>query len=155
MFLPLSPEILSSPRCLVYSRVSHTPASYLLRLPVFILSASCQASVLFSSPIPDHIPLYPIQSCFSPRSFPHVISFFSIPSDIEVSSLGPFSLLTFLSSVDFILSILGFFCFVLFFLSNIHLVNILHACPFGSELPQSGYFHTFACKTHNVLRLNS
>ena len=42
-------------------------------------------------------------------SLPPVIAFFSLPSGIEASSLGPFGLLTFLSSVDCILGILYFF----------------------------------------------
>ena len=72
----------------------------------------------------------------------------SLSSGTEASSLRPFSLLTYLSSVDCILGILYFF----FFLANIHLlVSAYHSCPFGSELPQ---FHPFACKTHDVIILN-
>jgi hypothetical protein len=40
---------------------------------------------------------------------PPVIAFFSLPSGIEASSLGPFNLLTFSSSVDCFLGILYFF----------------------------------------------
>jgi hypothetical protein len=39
---------------------------------------------------------------------PLVIAFFSLPSGTEASSLGPFSLLNFLSSVECILGILYF-----------------------------------------------
>jgi hypothetical protein len=43
-------------------------------------------------------------------------------------------LLTFLSSVNCILDIL-------YFLANIHLlVNTYYACPFGSEVPYSGWY---------------
>jgi hypothetical protein len=49
-------------------------------------------------------------------ALPPVIEFFSLTSGIEVFLLRLFSLLTFLSSVDFILCILSFF----FFLANNH-----------------------------------
>jgi hypothetical protein len=80
----------------------------------------------------------PPPASFPPRSFPPsrlMIAFFSLPSKTEASSLGYFSLLTFLSSVEYISDILYFF----FFLANIYLlVNTYHACPFGYELPHSG-----------------
>ena len=50
----------------------------------------------------------PGRSALPPRSLlflSPVIAFFSLPSGTEASSLGPFSLLTFLSSVDYILNI--------------------------------------------------
>jgi hypothetical protein len=55
-------------------------------------------------------------STFPSRSLPPsplVIGFFFLPSGNEVSSLGHFSLLSFLSSVNCILSIHFFVCFVL------------------------------------------
>jgi hypothetical protein len=62
-----------------------------------------------------------------------VTTFFSLPSGTEVSSLGPFSLLSFLNSVNNILGILYFF------FANIHLVvSTYYACPSGSEILQSG-----------------
>jgi hypothetical protein len=93
-----------------------------------------------------------------------VIALFSLPSGTEASSLGHFSLLNFLSSVDCILGIIyvlgflffffifcfvlfglvcffggGFVCLFLFLFANIHLlVSTYQACPFGSELPHSG-----------------
>jgi hypothetical protein len=131
------------------------PTSYLEMLPVSILSAGFQGFnpfpsllIRFSS-LP--LPLY----TFLPRSlspFPLVIAFFSLQSGTEESSLGPFSLLTFLSSVEYILSILYSFP------SNIHLlVSIYHACPFGSEFSHSGYFlvPSICWKTHDVLIFNS
>jgi hypothetical protein len=57
-------------------------------------------------------PNFPPSSTFSSRSLPPsplVIAFFSLPSGTEASSYGSFSLLTFLNSVDCILSILSFF----------------------------------------------
>jgi len=88
-----------------------------------------------STTIPNHVPFS--SSC----SFSHpdpsllllpMIYFFCLPSGIEASSFGPFGLLTFLSSVDFILGILSLF-------ANIHLLmSIYHKCLFGSELPHSG-----------------
>ena len=54
-----------------------------------------------------------------------MIAFFSLQSGIEASLLGPFGLLTILSSVDWIFGIL-------YFLANIHLlVSTYHACPLG------------------------
>jgi hypothetical protein len=75
------------------------------------------------------------QSTFPPRSLPPtplMIAFFSLPNGTEAYSLGHFSL--FSSSVDCILGIM-------YFLTNIHLlVSTYHACPFGSELPHSGWY---------------
>ena len=107
-----------------------SPTSYLLRLPVFILFVDPQdfnsvltpSNTRSCSPLLLHIPFL----THAPPSLPHpVIAFFSLPSGIEASSLGSFSLLTFLSSVDCILGIQGclfgwfglvflFVCFVLF-----------------------------------------
>jgi hypothetical protein len=114
--LPLSPDSLSPPRSLVgLGGVGVPPTSYLPRLPVyifFLLALRASVLVLFPHSIPDQVPL-------SPPTFPHpyllslpgpsllpsplVIAFFSFPRGTEVSSLGPFSLLTFLSFVDCIL----------------------------------------------------
>ena len=138
--LPMSPGSLSPPRSLVHSRGSlQPPISWGCLFPFFLLAL--RASVLLPHSIPDQVSLYPLfpptLSTFPPRFFslsPLVIAFFSLPSGTEVSSLGHFSLLSFLSSVDCTLDILYFlFCFVL---ADIHLlVSIYHACPFGSELP--------------------
>ena len=88
-------------------------------------------------PISDPAPLFASSPSHPDPSLPlpPVIIFFPPLSGIEGSSLVPFCLLTFLSSVDCILGILYFF----FFLANIHLlVSTYHTCPFGSELPHSG-----------------
>jgi hypothetical protein len=55
---------------------------------------------------PLHIPT-PFSSHVSPSHL--VVDFFSLPSGTEASSLGPFSSLSFLSSVDCILGIWHFF----------------------------------------------
>jgi hypothetical protein len=130
--LPLSPESLSPPRSLVHSQGS-PPTSYFLRLPAYILSAGPQGFSPFQSPCtgsdsPLHLrPLPHHPSTFSPRSlppFPLVIDFFSHLNGVEVSSLGYLTLLTFLSSAEYIMDILYFFVlFVLFcFLANIYLL---------------------------------
>jgi hypothetical protein len=80
-----------------------------------------RASVLYLTqyqirfPFPSHC-TPPIT--FPPRPLPSfllVIAFFSLPRGTEGSSLGLFSLLTFLSSVDCFLGVLSFF-----FSPNIH-----------------------------------
>ena len=114
--------------------------SYSPRLNVSILSAGPQGFQSFS-PTQYQI-MFP--SLHSPilllsqvHPSPLVVAFFSLPSRTGTSSLGPFSLLTLLSSVDCILGIQHFF----FFFANIHLlVSKCHACPFGSELPHSGCY---------------
>jgi hypothetical protein len=112
------------------------PTSYLLSLPVSNLSAGPHGFSPFpppntrsGSPLPTHFrPLSPFLLKLLPPST-LVIAFFSLPSRIEVSSLGPF-----LSSVDCILGILYFF-----FLANIQLLVITyHVHPFKSVLPHSG-----------------
>ena len=114
------------------------PTSYFLRLPVYILSAGPQGFSPFLSPntrfpsphnLPQVLPTLPTCECF-------LLS----PSGTEASSLGHFSLLSFLSSVDSVLAIL--YIFVLYFIvclfdclfmANIHLlVSTYQACPFGS-----------------------
>jgi hypothetical protein len=84
---------------------------YFLRLPVSILSAGPQVFSPFLSPnirsgsnapfspvyFPSQVP--PSLPPSLPPS-PFVIAFFSLPSGTEASSLGHFSLLTFLSSVN-------------------------------------------------------
>jgi hypothetical protein len=99
------------------------PISYLLILPIYILSAGLQDFRPFPSPntqVPLYAPFPPSRSTFTPRSLPHsplVIAFFSLSSGTEVSSLGHFSFFTFLSSMDCILGILYSFClFVCLFL---------------------------------------
>jgi hypothetical protein len=87
------------------------PIFYLLRLPVYILSAGPQGFSCFSSPnnrsgSPTPI-LFPFQV---PPSLPTYDCFLLSPSEIEVSSLEHFSLLSFLNSVDCILCILYGFC---------------------------------------------
>ena len=79
--------------------------SYLHRLPVFILSAgpqgfsifffSTQYLIMFFSSTPG--PLPHLRPSPHPQPHPHpVISFFSLPSRIEVSSLGAFQLVNLL-----------------------------------------------------------
>ena len=101
----LSPESLSPPRSLVHY------GDYLPRLPVAILSAGPQGFSPFpshntrsGSPLASHPHPFTVLSQAPPSQL--VIAFFSLPSGTEASSLGPFSLLTFLSSVDCILGIL-------------------------------------------------
>ena len=105
------------------------PTSYFLRLPVSILSACPQGFSPFPSPNPDQVHLSPGLPCPCPFSLLGP----SLPSRTEASSLEHFNLLRFLSSVN---------CWVFCnFLANIHLlVNTYHACPFGSELPHSGWY---------------
>ena len=87
-------------------------------------------------------------------SLPLCYCFFSFPKETEVSSLGHFSLWTFLSSVDCILGTLYFY-----FLANIHLlVSTYHVCHFGPELPHSGWYFLvpfISCKTQDILILYS
>jgi hypothetical protein len=100
-------------------------------------------SVIFPHWIPAQVPLsappqvhFPWQIPCTPPPPPLVAAFFPLPSGTETSSLWPFSLLNFLSSVDCILGIWYFY-----FLANIYLlVSTYYACPFGSELPQSGWY---------------
>ena len=109
---------ISPPRSLVHSGGS--PISYFPRLPVSIYSSGPQG---FSPLPPPNIRLW-FQPCH-----------FSLPcQSLPPSSLWLFILLTCLSSVGCILGFLDFF------MTNIHLlVNICHGCPFGSELPLSGW----------------
>ena len=143
----MSPESLIPPRSLVhFGGLPLPPVSLGCLFPFFLLVL--RASVLFTHPIPDEVPLSPQPPSlwtFPSRSLPPsplVIAFFSLPSGTGASSLWPFSFfLSFLSFVDTILSILYFVClfFVCLFLASIHLlVSTLHACPFVSELPHSG-----------------
>jgi hypothetical protein len=107
---PLNSGNLSPLRGLVHSRGS--PTSYLLRLTVSIHSAGPQGFIPVSPTKPDHVPLFPSLSPFPPRSLPHSVThdYFLLPSKrTEASSLGPFILLTFLSSTDCILVILYYF----------------------------------------------
>ena len=138
----MSPESLSLPRSLVHSRGSpQPPTSKGCLFPFFLVGL--RSSVFFPHKIPDLVSLFPSPVYF-PSQVPHsplVIAFFSLPSGIGASSLGPFSLSTFLRSVDYILGILYFVFFLFFFLANTHLlVSTYHACSLGFELPHSGYF---------------
>jgi hypothetical protein len=109
------------------------PTSYFLRLPDYIISVGPRGFSPFPSPNTrpgSPLPPTPPPSTIPPVSFPPtilVIAFFSLPSGTEVSSLGHFSLLRFLSSMDCILDIL-FFLFLLFlFFANIYLlVHTMH-----------------------------
>jgi hypothetical protein len=113
---PLSPKSFSPPRSLVHSGGSpQPPTSRGCQFPFFLLTLG--ASVLFPHPIPDQVP-HPDPCHPHPLSLPGpslppclLIAFFSLPSGTETSSLGHFSLLTFLSFVDYILGILYFFFF--------------------------------------------
>ena len=110
--LTLSPESFSPSKSLVHSTVSpHLPPPKIAYFHSF-----CRPSGLHSC-FPTPSPQYLITFSFPPLLFPTqvppslyppipVIAFFSLPSRIEVSSLGPFCLLTFLSSMDCILGIL-------------------------------------------------
>jgi hypothetical protein len=109
--LPLSSEHLSPSRSLVHSRGSHHLLPPKVACFYFFLLAF-RALLLFLPPIPDHAPLSPPCPLSYPGpSFPlpPVIAFFFLPSQIEASSLWPFSFLTFLSFMNCILSILYFF----------------------------------------------
>jgi hypothetical protein len=82
-----------------------------------------QYQIRFHSPPPFPPPRPLSLTCPSLPPSPLMIAFFSLPSGTEASSLGHFSLLTFMSSVDYILNILYFF------LANIQLlVSTYHAC---------------------------
>jgi hypothetical protein len=96
------------------------PTSSFLRLPVYTcpqgFSPFPSPNTRSGSSLPPTPSTTLSPSTFPPRSlppFPLVIAFFSLPSGTEVSSLGHFGLLSFLSSVDYILSVLhsGFFLF--------------------------------------------
>jgi hypothetical protein len=153
----ISSKSLSPPRSLVHSGgFPQLPTSRDCMFPFFMLAH--RASVLFptqyqmrfsssNSPTPVHFPSR------VPPSLPTCDCF--LPSGTEASSLGYFNLLTVLSSVDCILGcvyiyiyvymcIYVYICiyiYIFFFFAYIHLlVRKYHACPFGSELPHSGYF---------------
>jgi hypothetical protein len=113
--------------CILGVCVGCPPTSYFLRLPVYIHSAGPQLFSPFLSPnsrsgsplpptVPQPCPLS-LSSCSLP---PHLwlIAFFSLPSGNEASSLGHFSLLSLLNSVDCVLCILYrfFFLFLFFWL---------------------------------------
>ena len=80
--------------------------------PFFLLAL--RASLLFPHPILHSFFLtqYLIRLLLFPSLSPFlVIAFFYVPSGTEESSLGPFILMTILSSVDCILGIVYFFFF--------------------------------------------
>ena len=106
--LPLSPEYLSPPGSLVHSRRSpHRLPSEGACFHSFCWPSGLQSC--FSTP--QYLIMFPF-SLPCPLSHPDpslltpMIAFFSLPSGTEAFSLGPFSLLTFLSSMNYILSIL-------------------------------------------------
>jgi hypothetical protein len=106
--LPLSSESLSPPRTLVHSEGS----SHLLPPNVACCHSFCWPSGLQSFSLTRYLimfpssPLCPFPIQVLPSLPPHPgIAFFSLPSEIEVSLLGCFCLLTFVSSVDCILGI--------------------------------------------------
>jgi hypothetical protein len=111
--LSLRPESLSPPRSLLHSR----GAPNLQPPNVACFHSFCWPSgisVLFSQPTPDHVSLFilPPKPPFPLTSLPLpiiVVAFLFLSSGTEVSSLGPFSLLKFLSSVGCILGIWHFF----------------------------------------------
>ena len=95
--LLLNTESLSPPRSLLHS--GSTPPPPRLHSEDAWFHSFCWPSVPSPYPLPDHVPLFPSLSTFPPRSLPPsipspVIAFFSLPSGIKASSLGPFSLLT-------------------------------------------------------------
>jgi hypothetical protein len=109
-FLPLSSESLSPPRSLVHSG----RFSYLLKLPVSILSAGPQGfnpltptQCLIMFPFSPSCPLS--HPGLSLSLVPPIIAPFTLPSGIKSSSLGLLGLLTSLSSMDYILGILYLF----------------------------------------------
>jgi hypothetical protein len=116
---PLSLETLelrsSTHRSLVQSRGSPQPPTSLSCLIQFFLRPSELQSFSLTQyqmrfPSSSHLSVF----FFSPKPPPSTlgITFFSLPSKIEESSLGSFSLLPPLSSVD---CILGILCFSFFF----------------------------------------
>jgi hypothetical protein len=130
-YLPLSPEIFFTSKVPgTFWRVAPPPTFWGCLFPFFLLAL--RPSVLFPHLIPDHVPLFPSLFPFPHRFLPPsplVISLFSLLSGIEVSSLGPFGLLMFLSSVHSTLTILYFFGGM----GNIHLmVSTYSACSFRS-----------------------
>ena len=136
MSFPLSSGSLSFPRSLGLSRVSphvhlHTAAYfYSFSWPSGLLSC-LTPPYLILAPISSHSPLsHPGPSI----PLPPVIILFSLLSGIEVSSLGPSPLLSFIRSVSCIMVIGNF-------LANVQLsVSTYHACHFGSELPHLGWY---------------
>ena len=106
---PLNRAILSMPRSLVHFK----GFLYLPPTKVAYLHSYCWSTMLQScpAPIPDHVPIFPYLSVSLSHSFLSTLpsAFFSLLSEIEAYSFSPLGLLTFLSSVDCILSILFFF----------------------------------------------
>jgi hypothetical protein len=97
--LPLGPESLSSPRSVVHSGGSAQPPAPEVACFHYFCSSSGFPNTRSGPPLTPRTPL----SSFAPRSLtpsPLVIAFFANPSGSVASSLGSFSLLNFLSSVD-------------------------------------------------------
>jgi hypothetical protein len=150
----MNPGNLSPSRSLVHSG-GVPPTSYFQRLPVYILSAGPWGFSPFLSPNNRSASPLPTTTPNPVHFHSHVSlslpTFFSLPSGAEASSLGNFTLLSLLNSVDCILctryvfGVVVVFClFVCFCLVGLVLANIdlivsaYHACPFVSELPHSG-----------------
>jgi hypothetical protein len=140
--------------------------SYLLRLPVSILSAGLQGFSPFTHSILDQVPLsppHPNSLSLSGPSLPLHLWLLSSPSQVGTRCLhlGPAACWPFLSSVNCILGILYylFTFYVSMYLVNIHLlVSTYHACPFGSQLPHSGWYclvPSTCLKNSGSPRLNS
>jgi hypothetical protein len=88
------------------------PISWGCLFPFFLLAL--RALVLFPHTMPDQVPFspstpFPVHFPTQVPPSPVVVAFFSLPSGTEAASLGHLSLLSFLSSVDYILDILYFF----------------------------------------------
>ena len=109
--LPLSPESFSPPRSVVHSGGSPN----LLSPEVACFHSFCWPQGSFPSPntrsgsplptpLPSPLSTFPLRSQSSSLL---VIAYFTHPSGTEAFSLGPFFLLTFLSSLDCTLGILG------------------------------------------------
>jgi hypothetical protein len=125
------------------------PTSYFPRLLVCILSAGPQRFSPFPSPNTRSGSLLlptPTPSTFPPRSLPpspFVFAFFSLPSATEVSSLGHFSFVIFLSSVNCILIILYFF-----FLANIHLLVSTYLFGLSYLIQDDMFLDTPSCQKY-------
>jgi hypothetical protein len=112
--------------------------------PFFLLVL--RASVLFPHPISDQVALFPRTpppSTFPPSSLPPsplVIVFFSLPNGTEASSFGPFSLLIFVSPVNYILSILYFF-WLIFTYQWVHTMHVIFGLSYLTQDDLSSSIH--------------
>jgi len=119
--------------------------SYILRLPVSILSAGPQGFNPFPSCITrSGSPLLPTPShqVHFPSQVPHLLS------TCDCFLLSPkwdWDILTWVLPLvdfsEFCVLYLGYSVMMLLLLTNINLlVSTYHTCPFGSELPHSGWY---------------